>query len=305
MTVLSTVFLSTGLPAKDPLNNESILKLAKAGMTDDFIVDVIQQQPGTFSTDVPRLVELKNGGVSEPVIAAMIRKTPPAEALTSDGVISLVKARFSEQFVIDQIRRSQAKFSTGADRLVEMKSAGVSEAILKEMVGQSAIIEIPADTSIGVRMIDEIDSAKAKQGDRFRASLSQALVINGQTVADRGADAVVQLVEEKEAGKLTGTTELKVELVSLTIGGKPVDLTTDAFTKESGSRGKQTATRSAIGAGLGAVIGAIAGGGKGAAIGAGAGAGAGVGTQVITKGQRITIPSETLLTFRTKTAVKV
>jgi hypothetical protein len=50
-------------------------------------------------------------------------------------------------------------------------------------------------------------------------------------------------------------------------------------------------------AAVGAIIGAIAGGGKGAAIGGLAGAGAGTTAQVITKGQRVKIPSETRLTF--------
>jgi hypothetical protein len=48
---------------------------------------------------------------------------------------------------------------------------------------------------------------------------------------------------------------------------------------------------------VGAVIGAIAGGGKGAAIGAASGAAVGAGSQVLLKGQRVRIPSETRLTF--------
>jgi hypothetical protein len=48
---------------------------------------------------------------------------------------------------------------------------------------------------------------------------------------------------------------------------------------------------------LGAIIGALAGGGLGAAIGAASGAAAGTGVQVITKGQRVKIPSETRLFF--------
>jgi len=51
------------------------------------------------------------------------------------------------------------------------------------------------------------------------------------------------------------------------------------------------------GAVLGAIIGAIAGGGKGAAIGAGAGAAAGAGAQVLTRGRRVEVPAESLLTF--------
>ena len=47
----------------------------------------------------------------------------------------------------------------------------------------------------------------------------------------------------------------------------------------------------------GALIGLIAGGGKGAAIGAGVGAGAAGAVQVMTKGERLNIPAETLLGF--------
>jgi hypothetical protein len=50
------------------------------------------------------------------------------------------------------------------------------------------------------------------------------------------------------------------------------------------------------GALLGAIIGGIAGGGRGAAIGAGAAAAAGA--QVLTRGERIVVPEESLLTFQ-------
>ena len=52
------------------------------------------------------------------------------------------------------------------------------------------------------------------------------------------------------------------------------------------------------GALLGTVLGAIAGGGRGAAIGALAGGAAGAGTQVLTRGPKLDIPSETVLSFR-------
>jgi hypothetical protein len=58
-------------------------------------------------------------------------------------------------------------------------------------------------------------------------------------------------------------------------------------------------------AAVGAIIGAIAGGGKGAAIGAAAGGAAGAGAEVVTKGQKVKIPSETRLTFVTDTPVNL
>ena len=70
-------------------------------------------------------------------------------------------------------------------------------------------------------------------------------------------------------------------------------------------QGTNTAVGTGVGAGTGAALGAIFGGGKGAATGAGVGAAAGAGTQVITKGQRVRIPSETRLTFVLDTSVRI
>jgi hypothetical protein len=49
---------------------------------------------------------------------------------------------------------------------------------------------------------------------------------------------------------------------------------------------------------IGAIIGAIAGGGKGAAIGGGIGAAGGAGAQLLTRGRRVNVPAESLVTFR-------
>jgi outer membrane lipoprotein SlyB len=82
-----------------------------------------------------------------------------------------------------------------------------------------------------------------------------------------------------------------------------VDVNTQTVKEESSSRGARTAKTVGGGAALGTIIGAIAGHGKGAAIGAVAGAAAGAGAEILTKGQRVKIPSETRLTFSLEDAV--
>jgi len=76
-----------------------------------------------------------------------------------------------------------------------------------------------------------------------------------------------------------------------------VPLVTGEYELSGKSRGASTAKRSVGGAAVGTIIGALAGGGKGAAIGAGVGAGAGAGSEIITKGDQVKVPSETLLDF--------
>jgi outer membrane lipoprotein SlyB len=122
-------------------------------------------------------------------------------------------------------------------------------------------------------------------------------VIDGRTAIPRGSDVVAKLVADKQAGRLTGRTELTLDLQSVTVNGRAVEVATQEVIQQGKSRTTQTATRTGGAAALGAVIGAIAGGGKGAAIGAVTGAAAGGAVQVLTKGPKVKIPSETRLTF--------
>jgi hypothetical protein len=166
-------------------------------------------------------------------------------------------------------------------------------------------VDLPAGTNIVVRMIDGVDSDTARVGQTFNGSLDEAVMINGETVIPRGADVVLKLVDAKDSGKLTGRAELTLDLMSVRVDGRMVDVNTQTVSRESSSRGERTAKVAGGTAAVGAIIGAIAGGGKGAAIGAAAGGAAGAGAEVVTKGQRVKIPSETRLTFVTDTPVRI
>jgi len=157
---------------------------------------------------------------------------------------------------------------------------------------------IPAGQPILVRMIDSVDSSKNHVGDIFHASLETDLTVNGALVARKGTDVYGRLAEAKEAGHLAGSSELQLELTRMVIDGRDYPVVSSDYTLQGKGRGKNTAEKVGGGAALGAIIGAVAGGGRGAAIGAGVGAGAGGAVQVLTRGQQVKVPSETLLEFR-------
>jgi hypothetical protein len=146
-------------------------------------------------------------------------------------------------------------------------------------------------------MIDAVDSKVSHLGQTFRASVDEPVMINGQVVIPRGADAMAKLVEDKESGKFEGKTILTLALTDITINGQMIDTSTSDVTRASSSRGARTAKVVGGATALGAIIGALAGGGRGAAIGAASGAAVGGTAQVLTKGQQVKIPSETRLNF--------
>jgi hypothetical protein len=154
-------------------------------------------------------------------------------------------------------------------------------------------------------MIDGIDSSKNHVGDVFHASLETDLDIGNYVVARKGTDVYGRLANAQEAGHMSGSAELQLELTRMVIDGKDYPVVSSDYSLKGKGRGSDTAKKVGGGAVAGAIIGAIAGGGKGAAIGAGVGSAAGAGVQVFTRGQQVKVPSETLLEFRLQQPVTV
>jgi hypothetical protein len=158
-------------------------------------------------------------------------------------------------------------------------------------------LTIPTGTQVVVRLIDPVNSEVDHLGQTYRVSLDEPVVVNGQTVIPRGADAVAFLIDAEHSGKIQGRTSLTLDLKTVTVNGRQYDVTTTGVSQASQGRGERSAKVIGGTAAVGAIIGAIAGGGRGAAIGAGSGAAAGTAAQVMTSGQKVKIPSETRLTF--------
>jgi hypothetical protein len=163
---------------------------------------------------------------------------------------------------------------------------------------QKVKVTVPAGTRILIRTIDPIDSSKQQAGYRFTASLETNLQVDDVVVAPRGTMVYGRLAAAQSAGRMSGSSQLTLELTDIMIKGTAYPLLTSTYEVKGQGEGSKTAKKVIGGAGLGALIGGVAGGGKGAGIGALAGAGAGTAVAASKKGQQLTIPRETLLEFR-------
>lgn len=166
-------------------------------------------------------------------------------------------------------------------------------------------VSIPSGTPVHVQMIDSVDSATNHAGDLFHASLSFPIVINGEPIVPTGTDIFVKLTNSSSAGRLTGRSELTLQLARLDFQGKSYALASDDYQEVGKSRGKRTAVGAGVGAAVGAVLGGIFGGGKGAAIGAGAGGGAGTAGAAATGNTQVHISAETKLDFNLQQPVDI
>ena len=82
--------------AQQSLNNDAIIKLVKAGMSDDLIITTINAQPGAFDVSTDGLIALKTGGASDKVVSAIVLKAsaapPPAPAAPAPPPAALAPA---------------------------------------------------------------------------------------------------------------------------------------------------------------------------------------------------------------------
>ena len=95
--LMGLALLLTGmLAAQQAMDNDSVIKLIQAGLSEDIIVTTINSSPGDYDISVDGLLALKEAGVGEKVLAAMLAKeTAGVAAPVSNAVASPAAAPVS------------------------------------------------------------------------------------------------------------------------------------------------------------------------------------------------------------------
>ena len=206
--------------------------------------------------------------------------------------ISVVAVALSGACTTEQLTRTQQDRPTAPTQSVKTVNAANGA--------------VPAGTEIAIRVNEAIDTETA--GGVYRAEVAQDIQSpSGEMLIPRGAPAEVTVVQT-ESGGAVGTPEITLALRSITVNGRQ-QMASSATETAQGPEGLGTNRRTAEmvggGAALGAVVGAIIGGGSGAATGAAIGAAGGAATQVLTKGDTVRIPAETVMNFRLGQPIQV
>jgi hypothetical protein len=113
---------------------------------------------------------------------------------------------------------------------------------------------------IRAQTIDAVNSKRTKHGTPVLFIVNEDVVVGDVTAIPRGATVHGVVMKSKKSGRLTGSPELTLELVSLDLGGRSYPLYTYQFKATGMSKTGPTETEAARGAVVGMIAGSILGG---------------------------------------------
>jgi hypothetical protein len=141
LTVMLCVFVAA---SQEPLSNDSVIKMVKAGISDDIIVTMVKGQPAKYTLTPDGVISLKASGVSDKVLAAMVERS--SEPVTPGGTTASGATKNPE--ITDASVQDDAAAAVDANQ----KSAGgkwlFSEGSNKMTGGTRSFFSIKSDVAI-------------------------------------------------------------------------------------------------------------------------------------------------------------
>jgi len=183
-TTLVIGLFCVALCAQESLTNETVLKLVKAGIGEDTIVGMVNQQPGKYGLSADDIIALKRAGVSDRIMAAMIVKG-------------------------------------GASPVPIAPTATITVAATAQFVPQTTLALHDA-TPIRLRLNRNLTSADATAGDNVDFEVLEDLKVDDVMLIARGGTAIATITgaEHKKRMARGGKLDLNIDYVRLVNGDK-------------------------------------------------------------------------------------
>src|SRR5262245_45245950 len=92
---------------------------------------------------------------------------------------------------------------------------------------------LKAGTTIKIRTTTTLSTETSKSGEAFTGSLAEPLVVDGETIAAKGALVKGQIVDSDPGGRVKGRASLTLRLTALSVEGKEVAIHTGSITRQA------------------------------------------------------------------------
>lgn len=268
-----------------------------------------QNQPPAATTDQTGTDQTVAPAPSIPPAAAS-PASPPADTSTAREIAHSARAPRSTAGRREAPPASSSRNQTAASTSTSSSAAPVPSVPREPRIAENAAlpgppapklpefkeVTIPTGTSLPLTMTSTISSASAQVEAPVSARLTNAVVINGDTVIPAGSTFSGTVTDVERSGRVEGRAHVSFAFNQARISGEREDLKTNPLTFEASATKTKDAEKVGIGAVGGAVLGGILGGKKGAGKGAIAGGAAGTGVVLATRGEEVTVNEGTNVT---------
>jgi hypothetical protein len=167
---------------------------------------------------------------------------------------------------------------------------------------QPALV-LPRGTRLQVRLNQTIDVKHSASGDPFSGVLAEPVVEGNAVAVPSGSAASGEVLVAHKRGHFKGKSVLALTLTRLEVNGAVYRIDTSNLARTKKGKGKRSAALIGGGAGMGMLIGGLATGGVGLLVGGLAGGGAGALGAAFTGNGDLSIPAESVVTFRLQDAL--
>ena len=279
----------------------------------------------SFDATIP--TELRKRGVvavrtpvETPVMTPVVTETKPTETVSNSTVVTTPVETSNNQQVSENtvtMTPTQTESNNNSNNNSNTYSNNQpptittrTESQMSNPVYDSQSVVIPTDTELIVELLDDLNTDRSREGDKFTAKVISPYELSGAIIEGR-------ISKIQRPGRIKRRAEMLLSFDRIVMmenrwsnfnailtevlptkgdNVKRVDTEGTAVGKNSY---KEDAVKVGAAAGTGIVIGAIAGGPVGAAVGAGVGAAFGVGAVVVERGKHIKLNKNQQLRIKT------
>ena len=221
---LTFLFVFSALCAQEVLSNETILKLAKAGISDDVILNMVSRQPGHYSVDSGDIIALKQGGISDKAISAIV-----AKAMAAPSPTPVVPTPVVPTSAVAPAPPASSAAPTAPVVTLKANPTSSEPMLLRD------------STAVRLRLSRNLSSADTKTGDTIDFEVLDEIKVDDVVIIQRGSTAIGSITDSEKKGRMAhgGKLDVTIDYVRLATGDK-VALRVVKDTKGGGHAGAMT-----------------------------------------------------------------
>jgi hypothetical protein len=200
---LCTVLAVSLVSAQETLTNESVLKLMKAGITEDVILGMVNSEPGKYTVTTDAVISLKEAGVSDKIINAMLARAGAA------GAVGMHFTVVEQPFILHDGTPVKLRLSRNLSSADAKTGDTIDFEVLEEVTVDNVVVIARSAKAIGT-ITDAEPKKRMARGGKLDVTIDYVRLVDDDKVALRA-------VKETKGGGHTGAMTAGIVATALIV----------------------------------------------------------------------------------------